>query len=346
MNTLFVLPANKKYSPFLKIYESIFKENDKEMDILFWDRLKIEEDANYVYRKGKKSARKRLISYYKFSKFALKIIKEKKYKKVIISDYPTAFFLTRKLSKINVEYLIDIRDLHKLMFLTNTQKVFIGSKGIVISSPGFMGRYILFENCVISHNLPKETKLLVPKLQKKEKYIISCIGYLKHYTTVKKVIDAVKNNSNIESHYHGVGNCNDKIDSYIKKHKIKNVFLSGGYKPEEENELYHNSDFIDIILPLKHFNAKRALPNRLYRAVINGKPIIALEGTYVSKVVEKFNLGIVIKKIEELPQKVKEYVNYFDFKKYDKGRVAFMEEIKHDESNLLSKIRRFVKSEQ
>ena len=105
-------------------------------------------------------------------------------------------------------------------------------------------------------------------------------------------------------YFHGEGKINNDIIKYINANNIKNVYLTGRYKERRGKKiLYRKSDLINVLRYFNGINNKTALPNRLYNSVIYGKFMLAFEGTYLSELIKRYNLGIVIDSFDNLEGK-------------------------------------------
>lgn len=90
-----------------------------------------------------------------------------------------------------------------------------------------------------------------------------------------------------------------------------------------------NVDFINILLPdTLSFNTP--LSNRFYLSLIYRKPMIVNEESIQAKYVLKYKLGIVIKKGDNIYEKICEYVKTFDQNIFLWGCDTLLKEIKVD----------------
>lgn len=70
------------------------------------------------------------------------------------------------------------------------------------------------------------------------------------------------------------------------------AFCTGTYDYETEIvKLYEQLDCVFSVYPSEDKNVDLALPNKLYEAIVCGLPIIAAKGTYLSEIVEKYQIG-------------------------------------------------------
>lgn len=328
MKIALICPSNMLYMPYVYNYIHILKENNINHNIINWDRFGIEKDSELTYRDSKVGHKRTLFDYYKFKKFIIKLITEVNYDKVIIFGIQLSFFLSNILQrKYKENYIIDIRDRNKIVNYFNIAKIINHSEFTVLSSLGYKEWLPKCDKYIINHN----TKInSLDKLEVfrgypgKKRITISCIGAIRDCQVNIDFIKSLKNSKGIDLYFHGEGDINKEIQKYLDDNKIKNVSLSGRYEREEEINLYKNSDLINVLRYNDGINNKTALPNRLYNAVIYGKPMIAFEGTHLSEEIERYELGLVLSSLDKVEMKIKDYITTFNDFEYQKNRVAFL----------------------
>lgn len=84
----------------------------------------------------------------------------------------------------------------------------------------------------------------------------------------------------------------DSYDSNaLRVNMPKEVEFTGEYSPEQEREMYARTGVVVATYGADCQNTRTALPNKLYRAAIYGRPIVASTGTYLAEVVQEAGLG-------------------------------------------------------
>ena len=164
-------------------------------------------------------------------------------------------------------------------------------------------------------------------LKNKEVIIVNYIGSIRDYKINIDFISSLKNNCSIKMNYHGAGVINKDIENYLLSNGVKNVVLTGRYMKEEEQNLYIQTDIVNILIPNNTINSKTLLPNRLYNATIYGKPVIAYHGTYLAEIVEKYHLGLVLKSFDNIEDTMKDYIRNLNIEIYDRYRRTFLENV-------------------
>lgn len=342
MKIALVCPSNILYMPYVDNYTNILDEIDLEYDIINWDRFKIEKDSEFKYRDSKIGHQRSFLDYFKYSRFVLNILKKNNYDKVVVFGIQLVFFLKRHLIKeYRYRYIIDIRDYSRIIKYFNIEKTIEHSNFTVLSSPGYKewlpksNKYVINHNTQLSsiENLNESNR----NLKSKEMISINYIGSIRDYKINVDFINSLKNSGSINLKYHGAGAINKDIESYLEFNSIKNVVFTGRYMREEEQNLYIKADIVNILIPTDTINSKTLLPNRLYNATIYGKPVIALKGTYLAKIVDENQLGLVLNSFDNIEETIIRYISNLNFDYYDRNRSAFLEGILED--NNLFKIR-------
>lgn len=344
MKIALVCPSNLLYMPYVKNYKELFEKIDVNYEMIYWDRLHIEpKEDPLIYRDSKKGHSRNFVEYYKYKKFIAKKLKSGNYDKVIVFGIQLAFFLKRVLKNYSGKYIIDIRDYNKILKFISLKKQIYNAKHVVISSEGFKEWLPKSTRYVINHNTRNDQIEEIEYLNNKtEKNSISYVGTLRDLDINIEFIEALKNNNRYKLNYHGEGIISNKLKSYVAENQIKNVYLSGLYKPEEEPTLYTSSQIINILIPNTDINSKTLLPNRLYNAVFYGKPVLTVQGTYVAELIKKYQLGIVLNSFESIDNEVQKYFDEFEPDSYNMNRKLFLENVINDNYKFENVIKTFI----
>ena len=320
--------------PYVKNYEHILIEQEINYEIINWDRFHIEEKSNNKYKDGKIGHQRNYFEYLKYRKFVLKKLKSTQYDKVIVFGIQMGYFLQSILTNnYKGRYLLDIRDHHKILHVFNIKRLIDCSEFTVLSSAGFKEWLPNSSNLIVNHNTLIKSLTELKQVRNRlnnEKISIAYIGALRELTFNKDLINSVKNNKKISLHFNGEGTINNDIEAYIKKNTISNVYITGRYKKEDEESLYEKNDVISVLWNNDQLNNRTLLPNRVYNAVLNAKPLLAFEGSYLAELVSKYNIGIVINTFDDIEQNIVNYLNQLDLQKYNMGREAFLTMVLED----------------
>lgn len=160
------------------------------------------------------------------------------------------------------------------------------------------------EKIEIIHNTPVLTQDLSNFIntyhkneEERNKLKICYVGALKESRFIKIALDTIKEFDTIEINIAGVGEC----EEYVKELSIKNENINyhGKLKYEDAIKLYLESDLMFAIYDPRVENHKFSAPNKIYEAMILGKPIIVAENTGMDEIVRKYDMGKVINYSQE-----------------------------------------------
>lgn len=346
MKIALIAPSSLLYMPYLKNYTTLLDDLNVKYDIINWDRFNIEETNILTYKDKKIGHQRNFVDYLRYKYFIKEILK-KEYDKLIVFGIPLAFFLKSILDKnYTNKYILDIRDYHKILNIFKIDNIINNSFFVILSSPKYKTWLPQNVKYIINHNtnfveINKNQKLYVENANSKN-ISISYIGTIRDYRMNLSFIDSLKNDPKIILYYHGKGIINNNISAYLNKNKILNVQMTGEYNKEEEKQFYQNTDMINILIPRDDINSRTLLPNRLYNAVFYGKPIIALNGTYLAEIVKEYQLGIVIKSFSAVKHEILNYFKTFDMFNYNEGRNMFFRLVKSDNALFKTKLIEFI----
>lgn len=347
MRICLICPSNILYMPYVENYIKILNEINIDYTIINWDRFKIEDESEFSYRDSKVGHQRNFFDYLNYVRFVTNILKKNNYDKIVIFGIQLVFYLRQYLIKnYSNKYIIDIRDYNKILKFFSIESAIKNSSFTAISSPGYEEWLPISNNYVVNHNTKIETldemTILGNNSINIKEISINYIGSLRDYDINESFIDSLKNKNNFNLNYYGEGIINKKIYNHIYENEIINVKIAGQYRREEEHKLYMESSFINALIPNDSINSITLLPNRLYNAVIYGKPLITFKGTYLSKIVEEYELGIVLSDFDNMDLKIIEYINNFKCDNFNLKRKLFIQKIIEDNMNFINNLKKFI----
>ncbi|WP_079506604.1 hypothetical protein [Mesobacillus jeotgali] len=342
-----ICPSNLLYMPYVNNYLKIIESNNVAYEIINWDRFNIEDENDTLkYKDSKIGHQRNYLDYFKYKQFLIKVLKTKKYDKVIVFGIQLSYFLKRFLiQEYKGNYILDIRDHNQIINFFGIKKIVDNSNFTVISSPGYKDWLPMSNKYIVNHNTVIDCieDLMEAKLKSNlNKINVSFIGAIRDYNINFDFINVLRNDENINMFYHGEGDINKDIEEHLKKNEIKNVLLTGRFNKEDEAYLYKKSDLINVLRFNDGINNKTALPNRLYNAILYGKPLLAFEGTYLAEQIKEYNLGLVISSFNNVEEKIKMYIKSFDIESFDNGRKKFFEKTISDNQYFKSQLNKFL----
>lgn len=347
MKIALLCPSNILYMPYIRNYEGILKQNKVDYTIINWDRFQIEDNkSEFIYKDNKIGHKRNYYDYYKYKNFLVRKLDKYQYDKVIVFSLQLAYFLRKYLvKKYEHKFIIDIRDYNRIIKFFRVKKVLDSSFLTVISSPGYKMWLPDSSSFSISHNTTVDN---IDQLIKSDfsflnkKINIPYIGALTNLNVNVDFINTLKNNNKFNLTFHGEGMINQNLKDYKEKYNINNLHIYGRYEKREEVELYKTAHMINMLLYNNHINNRTCLANRLYNSAQYGKPMIALEGSYLANEIKNHNLGLVIDSFADLENKILGYLSGFDEENYNKGRESFFRKVINDNSLFKSEFNKFL----
>ena len=347
-----IVPANLKYSPYVKYYTDILLAEGICYRIMVWDKTGTGENADYRFSflTSDFDRKKIMLGHYLFAGQCKRFIRKEKIDHLIIFTVAPLYFLGYKfLKKYSGRLLIDIRDdsPFRRRFPNKLEKIAAISDTVVVSSP-FYSEWVSTET-FLCHNmdLSMAEKYREPYFVRKHAKPIAIVyaGMMIEEQINIKAIGALANNDSFKLVYIGRDNeGKEKIRKYVAEHVIHNVAFIGEYKKEDIIELYrNNADFVNILRDNTMIN-QNALPNKLYEAVVSGVPLLVYEhNTAIANYVSKYGLGILLNTQEDLEAQLKWKIKNFNYAKYQTGRQEFLQMVRDDYEAFRNRFIRFAK---
>jgi glycosyltransferase involved in cell wall biosynthesis len=152
---------------------------------------------------------------------------------------------------------------------------------------------------LVIHNSPsvsdEKRKLLLENYcinYDQQRIVLTYVGGLSERRFIKTAIDVIKKYPHVTLNLAGMGN----VSEYAKiiSNEYSNINYFGMIDYVDALELYSKSDIMFAIYDPKVPNHKYSAPNKVYEAMMLGKPIIVAEGTGIDSIVKKNNNGLVI----------------------------------------------------
>lgn len=352
MKIALLLPANKWFSPYLKIYTDLFDKYHIRYDVIFWDRDKSESnELGFVSDITLNSIHGKLKSYFQYISFVKEKINIIKYEKIIVFSSQLAICLyPLLLGKYKNKYIIDFRDLsiEQNFILKGIYKnILKNSYCNVISSPGFKKYLPKNVEFILSHNFDINIvkKALKEPLKNinNDKIIILTIGGIRDYESNIEVVKALSNVPNIILKFIGKGNAAERIKDFVNDNNIENVLFSGYYNKSDEPNIIKDATFLNIYYPLKPSH-NTALSNRFYNSLIFKKPMIVTKNTVQGDYVDKYKLGLALSDCRNLLLKINDYLEHFDDNAFFNNANMLLNRFIDDYNEFESKVLSFIKN--
>ncbi len=350
MKIALLLPANKWFSPYLKIYTDMFDKYNLEYDVIFWDRDKTESDKlGFSCDVSINSIVCKFKSYFQYIRFVKDKINRNKYEKVIVFSSQLAICLcSLLLCRFRGKYILDFRDLsieQKPILKKIYNLLLQNSYCNVISSPGFKKYLPTNVEYLLSHNF--DINIVKDALKEPLESInndiinILTIGSIRDYESNIEVVKALSNIPNVILKFIGKGYAAENIKEYVENNHVDNVFFSGFYKKSDEPNLVKEATFLNIYYPVKPSH-NTALSNRFYNSLIFKRPMIVTKNTVQGDYVDKYNLGISLSDCSNLYSKMNDYLEHYKSDEFYKNANMLLNHFIDDYNKFERKVLSFI----
>lgn len=121
---------------------------------------------------------------------------------------------------------------------------------------------------------------------------IAYVGLLQVERGLLEMLEVMKRHPEWELYLAGFGGDSERILTVAKN--LPNVRIYGRIPYEKALELYSEADVLFATYDPKIPNHRYSSANKLFEAMMLGKPIIVARGTGMDKIVEKYKLGFVV----------------------------------------------------
>ncbi len=346
--------GNAGREPYFEKYKKLLDESGKEYEVIMMDKASAGNTdealpSNYFCFKAN-DARKnkliKLINFFKYSRFVKKILKRKKYDKLIILTTLSAFMCKKELhKKYKGKYIFDFRDLslEKIgWFKKRVARIVKESAFTCISSDGFK-KYLPEYDYVKAHNF-RYSDLSATRdeidYEKNKKINLTYIGTSRGYEYNSRLISIFGSDERFNLKIVGSYCDSPQILELSKKHD--NVEVKGRYDLSEKHEILKDMDML-VNMNIESFNGLQAMANKYYDGIILKKPQLANINTFAGKQIKDRGLGIALAFSDEnFADKVYEYWQNLDEENFNQKAKAELDAVLEEDKIYLAKIESFI----
>lgn len=329
MATLIILASLPDNTPYLQYYIDILEKNNLKYNVIGWNRRGQEYKKNekfIVYNVPTNDYYpfwKKILEIHKYYNYVINHLSHNTYDNIIICTISISLYMQRYLSKhYKKRYIFDIRDYSPIMKFGLGRKIvkrlLLDSALNCISSYGFKKwlppniEYVISHNirkCLLNNNIPYRP------INHKNIISILTIGSIRDEYSNSMIISALGNDPKFNLNFVGYGNAIHYLKNYVEARRLTNIKFWGAYKKEDEPKFVTDTDLINIYLP-NNILSNCLLSNRFYLSLLYKKPMIVNDGCIQADLVSKYDLGIIIKKDEDIKTAIINYIDNFDINKY------------------------------
>jgi hypothetical protein len=345
---------NLKHMTLISLYTTIFEKHNIPYDIIYLDKYSQKENTKanniYVYRSNfnrEWGIFRKIIEYWKFSRYAKKKIKENNYEKIILWQTFTSFLLfDLLLFRYKNKYVLNVRDYffekNKLVFLL--QKILIkNSIFTTISSVGFK-RFLPKYPLVNVHSINKSllnSNFIRKGLNKNGKIKIGFIGNNRFFEQGIKLMNSLKNDERFELWFCGINS--DILKKYAEDNHIVNCKFIDAFEPESTNDILLNFDLINNLFGNNHESVKTLTSIRLYYSAYYKIPILVNTDTYMSSILEDYPIGYVVDwSKSDLGDRLYSWYNSIDFNEFSYHCEKFIRKALEENKDFEEKVKTYL----
>jgi len=332
-NRILILRTAAFKTPRLTKQARTLADQGYSVDILYWNRGIDEEDNKIKAEKIKKEiggniyeikTRRSLygrgvFNFYPRGCYIIKVFiflvrNGKKYSVIHAIDFDSAFpvFLYKFFNK-KIKFVYDIADFiesysspipnfirrvirildKKIMKRANA--IILPDENRIQNIPLHLRHKVYIVNNALDINLEKIKKTSKTiSLKNPDKINLIYYGAFSRDRGIKILLEsAEKTKDKIDFYFAGWGELEWLIKKYSKK--LSNVFYLGLLNQDKVLSYLSLMDISCIVYSPAYEHNRLASPNKLFEAIILGKPVIVAKGTSIDKIVKDHNLGYVIK---------------------------------------------------
>ena len=348
-----IVPANLKYSPYVKYYTDVLYSENVDFRIMSWDKTGADEqvDMRMFFPTSDYDRKKILYGHFLFARRCKQYICKEQIDCLIVFTIAPLFFLGQRfLAKFEDRIVVDIRDdsPFRRKFPKALDKRVRLADILVVSSPYYSDWFT--RESLLCHNADLDLMLRYSGQYVKETHKtpmnIAFAGLMIEEQVNIRAIDQLAGSKRFSMVFIGRENeGKEKIKRHVAEKNIQNVSFIGEYRKEDIVDIYRTeADLVNILRENTIIN-RNALPNKLYDAVISGVPVVVYShNEAISHYVMNYNLGILLNETEDLEKQLTDKIKAFRYDEYEKGRSAFLDMVKEDFNLFKNRLIRFCNS--
>lgn len=313
MKVCIVSSRNLRIYPLTKIYINIFEKYNIKYDVIYMDRIGVEEKCTanncYKYTWIKKVSNKnrvifKVLSYinYKcmlsgFRRFTCGLLKKNKYDFIVLWGEETAFSISDYCAKhFPGRYSVNIRDIWDLSNNTmnkNIERAVQHSAFNTVSSDGFIP-YLPKADYMFIHSANDDViSSLSPKLtDKDEPIVILSVGSFRNDKYSFEIMDCFANDERFLMKFVGPGT--ERMKAYCESKNYNNVVCSGGFALEDTSRILDEASIINCAYGANNIAETSKMPIRFYYSIYKEIPILMTEGTRIQYYGDLVGVGITL----------------------------------------------------
>ena len=333
------------YMPYMNFYLDTLKERDIQFELIYWDRDgKPDEEVPQRISKAYKFEehleeqlpfKKKLKYFAKYRSFALNVLKNNSYDRIIVlHTTPGLTLLDYLVRKYKGRYLLDFRDVSYEYIPVYRKLVGILSKNSAVT---------FVSSNAFRKFLPTEEMLRKQDARERNAIRISYWGLVRQVDVNKKLMDALGSDPRFELHYYGRMQQDGRdMEQYARSKKYNNVFFHGAYMPTDRYEFAKNTDMIHNVYDCGHTTGN-AMGNKYYDGIIFGIPQICTVGSHMGDVVTERQVGMAVSLDgDNMADEIWAYYHDIDWEKFEAKCADALESVLNEQKMTKARLLDFI----
>lgn len=282
---------------YLDKYTTVLDAHEIDYEVIYWNRKNNKNpDSRYIpYEKPIDAYvpfQAKVTYFIGYARFLYKIIRNKKYERLIILTSQTAVVLSPLLlTKYRHKYLYDYRDItfeknHFYRYLI--QKLIQNSSGVPISSFGFLEEIGHSDKFFLAHNTQNLEKEMIAKIPAPTIRIVYW-GMVRQVNFNKMICDVFGNDKRFTLIYHGEGFYRE-IEAYCLEKGYRTIHFTGGYDRHDLQQFISETDILLNTYENDH-QQKLALTVKLYDGMRYQRLQLVTADSYMAKFLEDYSIA-------------------------------------------------------
>lgn len=348
--------GNLSVMQYLFKYTAVLDREQADYDVIYWNRLGIDEPAQFTGRKLAHNVpvdtfqafHKKIFAFFRYARFARRTIRKNRYDKLIVLTTPTATVLwDMLLGKYRGKYIYDYRDITKetsfAPFGWFVKKLIAGSQVTMMSSKGFLETLKLpaTHKVMLAHNTHREEGKPCPvRLAEEEPIRIVYWGMVRQLELNGKLCDRFGNDPRFTVTYHGMGEY-EKLAAYCREKNYRNIFFTGRYALEDVPGFVEQTDILHCL----YVNTPRYWPAvavKLYDALEFRLPILLNAHTHMAQIMEDVHgsLSLDLDR-EDIADRVYRWYRALSAQKLEESYAAMEDSVREDDRRFRERVAEF-----
>lgn len=285
-----IIAANNiRYSPYIFFYTRILDDIGISYELIYPNRSNlVDEFSSETHILSWNNKKNTAVAYFEYTREVKQVVAKKRYDFLIVLTSNNAVFLARWLKKkYSRRYILDIRDYthENILIYYILEKMAVNNSLLNIISSKRFKEFLPPGDYLTCHNISKVDIIRPPRITRNKVITIGYIGKGNYLEQCISICKKICNDNRFRFVFYGLDSVPENMSQFANN---ENIEFKGVFEPKEKEAIILGCDIL--------FNAYGngtplldcALSNKLYDALVYGKPILTSPGTYMSEIAGPF----------------------------------------------------------